>query len=85
MNDFSFILPPPPHLFWPPSEFSVLRELGYHFHFIASVAYKKKVRKKEMAWPRSYQNSTDQLVGWREGSVKWEGTRWGRRQMIDGF
>ena len=62
---------PPPHLFWTPSEFSVLRELGYHFHFIASVTYKKKERKKEMAWPRSYQNSTDQFVGWREGTVKW--------------
>jgi len=76
MNDFS---PPPlpPHLFWPPLSFSVLRELGYHFHFIASVAYKKRERKKEMAWPRSYQNFKDQLMGWT-GSVErvWAPNTW---------
>lgn len=68
MNDFSSPLPSSSVL--APFEFSVLRELGYHFHFIASVAYKKRERKKEMAWPRSYQNFKDQFMGWR-GSVEW--------------
>jgi len=39
-------LPPPTHICFGPFEFSVLRELGYHFHFIASVAYRMKERKK---------------------------------------
>ena len=53
-----------------PIEFSVLWELGYHFHFIASVTYKKKERNDGLA------AILPKLLGspwWLEGPLEWAG------------
>jgi len=62
-----------------PIEFSVLWELGYHFHYIASVAYKKKERNDGLA------AILPKLLGspcGPEGPLKWAGVPVGEENML---
>jgi len=61
MNVF---FPSPPHLFWPPWVFFCFTWIRLPLSFY-SISRIQEERKKEMAWPQSYQNLTDPFVGWR--------------------
>ena len=70
---------PPTSSVLAPIEFSVLWELGYHFHFIASVAYKKKERNDGLA------AILPKLLGspcGLEGPLKWAGVPVGEENML---
>ena len=77
MSDFSS--PPTSSSVLAPIEFSVLWELGYHFHFIASVTYKKKERNDGLA------AILPKLLGspcGLEGPLKWAWVPVGEEDML---